>query len=192
MNLRHYLSATAVLLAVTAAPAGATTIEYEINFGGGVGAPSGSFFYNNVTDTFSGFTVTYDGTVFNLTSSANAPVIGGTGGACTGGATGGAASFALFTTCLGSNPSVNTVWYGTSTIFEITNYGTVASTDFTCVESGDATCMMGAPPLPLVDGIDPIPEPSSWALVLMGSGLGLVMRRRLVRLREALLDSRRG
>jgi hypothetical protein len=188
MNLRHYLSATALLLAITAAPAAATTIEYEINFGGGSGAPSGSFTYNNVTDTFTNFTVTYLGNVFNLTSSANNPIINGTGGSCVGGATGAAAAFALFqAACLGGDESVDTVWFPISTTaFAFTNEY-LSSSNYTCVEQGDATCMApaGMPGGP-IDGIDPIPEPSSWALVLVGSGLGFVMRKRLVWLREAL------
>lgn len=173
MNLRRYLSSTLLLLAISAAPAAATTIEYEINFGGG----SGSFFYNNVTDTFSNFTVTYDGNVFNLTSSANAPIINGTGGTCTGGATGGAATFALFQSpCIGGDENVNTVWFPISTTAFVFTNEYMATSDYTCVESGDATCTAPAgSPGGLIEGIDPIPEPSSCVLVLVG--FGLMMRK---------------
>ena len=190
MNLRHYLSATAVLLAITAVPAAATTIEYEINFGGGVGAPSGSFTYNNVTDTFSGFTVTYLGNVFNLTASANNPIINGTGGSCVGGATGAAAAFALFQApCLGSDETVDTVWFPIGTTAFVFTNEYLSVSNYTCVESGDSTCMApaGNPGGP-IDGIDPIPEPASCMLVLVGFGLMMRKSKRMFRRREALLD----
>jgi hypothetical protein len=189
MNLRHHLSSTLFLLAISAAPAGASTITYNILFGGSDAPTQGTFTWNNVTDTFSNFTVTWNGTTFNLTASANSPTISPTD-TCTGGATGAIAAFDLLNPpCTGSDPTTNTVWYGSgSTIFEVTdNFN--AKSGWTCIETGDSDCSGNAVAPGGILGIDPVPEPTTLALVLMGAGF--VMRKRLVWLRDAVLDYRK-
>lgn len=184
MTLRHSLSATLLLLVIAAAPAAATTLSYVIDFEGANAPTSASFTYNSTTSTFTNFSIVWDGHTFTLTGSANSPVLNGTD-PCLGGSTGGAATFKLLTSCVGSNSSTNTVWFGNLSVpdFLITdNFN--ATSNWTCVESGMPSCASGATsPDGLIEGITAIPEPSSLALGL--AGLGWMMRKRLVGRRES-------
>ena len=83
-----------LLIAVVGAPAAnANPTNYIFDFTGSPPFPTAaSFTYDSSTQTFSSFLVTWDNYTFDLTGSANAPIV--TGAPC-GTLTGGAASFAL-------------------------------------------------------------------------------------------------
>ena len=70
---------TVAILAALAGPAQASIIHYTINFTVETGSPtpSGSFDYDP-TVGFSNLIVSWDGELFDLTGSANAPGVGGT------------------------------------------------------------------------------------------------------------------
>jgi hypothetical protein len=190
MKLRHCLGATLFLLGIAAGPAAATTLSYVIDFTGTNAPTSASFTYNSTTSTFTNFSIVWDGHTFSLTGSANSPVINGTD-PCLGGSTGGAATFKLLTSCIGGDATTNTVWFGNLSVpdFLITdNFD--ATSNWTCVESGQASCASGAiSPDGLIEGITAIPEPSSLALGLIG--LGWMMRKRLAGRRESRWNYRR-
>lgn len=72
---------------------------------------AGSFTYDAATQTFSDFTVTWNGITLDLTDSANDPVLPG-GPACLDGATGAAATFLFLTACeQPTDPPTNPTWY---------------------------------------------------------------------------------
>ncbi len=88
-------------------------VTYTINFtGSGILPTSGSFTYDPDTTTFTSFLVTWNGTTFDLTSGANAPVLGTPDPPCLGGATGAAASFDLLTGACPPVPGFFTLWEG--------------------------------------------------------------------------------
>src|SRR5579862_2814316 len=94
-------------------PVMASPISYTMGFTlqNGIAPTAGSFIYDPATGTFSSFTVTWDGDVWNLTSSANNPTISSPGPPCIGGLTGGAASFAMLSGgCFLGVPGVSNSW----------------------------------------------------------------------------------
>jgi len=95
-------------------PAANADILYDINFSGGSTLPTaGSFTYDAVTSTFSGFSITFDTVDFDLTSSANSPGTFGAGfPACIGALTGGAATFAMLSGECDGAASESTSWSG--------------------------------------------------------------------------------
>jgi PEP-CTERM motif-containing protein len=186
------LGAMLLLATISAVPASATLITYEIDFeAASIGSgptPTGTFTWDTSTDMFTSFMVSWDGNTFNLLSEANAPYINGTD-ACSGYSTSSpSASYALFfSPCTGSSISTNTYWGATTTgpMLAISDNRT-SSTDYTCIDSGGGTCVETFQAEGLISGVTAIPEPSSWALALIG--LGWVVRKRFVRLREPLLQ----
>jgi hypothetical protein len=76
--MRNTLAAAVVAMVAFAAPAKAAPIVYGITFTNTVttgalpATPSGSFTYDAVTATFSGFLVTHRGVTFDFTAAANA------------------------------------------------------------------------------------------------------------------------
>jgi len=118
-SLRNHL---AIITGLFIAVAGAqvvkadTTTTYNIDFNTNNGTPpaptAGSFTYDSTTQTFSDFTVNWDGQMFDLTGGANNPDISGTV-PCLDGKTGAAASFALLDgACNPPDPTFFTDWTG--------------------------------------------------------------------------------
>jgi hypothetical protein len=116
MRQHAWVSVFLFAAALGAPVAEATPIEYTINFSliSGTEPTAGSFTYDSATTTFTNFTVTWDGLVWNLTSGANSPFISSPAPACLGGLTGAAAAFAqLDRVCFGaSNPGGSNQWVG--------------------------------------------------------------------------------
>jgi hypothetical protein len=104
-----------VLLSIAAAalclPAVKAGTLYTINFSGGSPNPtSGSFTYDPSTG-FSNFTVVWEGSTIDLTASANAPAISGTG--CGGEASTPAYAFAIMSQAVTGCPTAPTYgWLG--------------------------------------------------------------------------------
>ncbi len=111
---RPRLWISAFLISVCGAPAAfaETITTYDITFSGtGLNPTAGSFTYDSTNPSFSDFTVTWDGILFNLTAAANAPSITAPEPACLGGATGAAATFDLLSGDCDSPPADNdTLW----------------------------------------------------------------------------------
>jgi len=97
MKFTRTLLGAAACCLLAASQLQADSTAYDINFSDGASPtnPSGSFMYDSSSDTFSDFIVVFDTLSFDLTDAANTPKIAGTAPACLGGATDGAASFAL-------------------------------------------------------------------------------------------------
>jgi len=172
-------------LGSTSAHADAIT-NYTITFTTTSGSPaptSGSFTYDSTTPAFSNFLVTWDGGTFDLTASANSPVLVGTG--CTGEASTPAYGFDIMSQTLGGC-SVSYQWQSTTFInprffFDvgltaspgIQDYigGSIPSSLTAAGSSGDWT----------ISAVTATPEPGTSVLTLSGLGLlGLlvVMRKR--------------
>lgn len=84
------VAAFCAMFTIGASQVRATLITDNINFSltGGSPAPSGSFTYNTTTNSFTTFTVSWAGILFDLTASVNAPSVNGTPTSpCTGSAT---------------------------------------------------------------------------------------------------------
>jgi hypothetical protein len=94
-----------------------TITTYTINFTTTFGpAPtSGSFTYDSTTPGFTNFLVVWNGVTFDLTSSANSPLVGATG--CAGEAPTPAYAFSLLTRAL-VGCTVNYFWLAASFPFE--------------------------------------------------------------------------
>jgi hypothetical protein len=172
-----------VLLTVAVLPALATPVYYTIDFSLIAGTPavaptSGSFDYDASTQTFTGFSVVWNGLTYDMTAAANAPTIFGPYGApaCIGGLTGGAASFQLLTGCQ-SAPSL--LW----TAGDCCSYnGILPAGSFGFDAGGDGLPSMGilASGTPSGDAVGTFaiaPEPGTVVLTLIG--LGLIVRRRV-------------
>ena len=128
INFAAAISVLALSSVFTLATAAADPIDlstYTINFAGGTTFPNvgtvaptaGSFTYDADTTTFTAFSVIWDGFTFNLAGAANNPQFPHgppTLLACLTGLTGGAATFALLTTCVPPPSSSNCVpfWQG--------------------------------------------------------------------------------
>lgn len=193
-NVTRFLGGMLLLAAISAVPASATLITYEIDFSaasiGSGPTPTGTFTWNTSTDMFTSFMVSWNGHNFNLLSSANAPFVSPTD-PCSG-ATSNPGSpsdtFALFSSspgCAGGSINTNTYWAATSSAFAISD-NRVSSNDYLCIDNTASNCAENFTAEGLISGITAIPEPSSWALALVG--LGWVVRKRFVRLREPLLQ----
>ena len=84
------VAAFCAMFTIGASQVRATLITDNINFSltGGSPAPSGSFTYNTTTNSFTTFTVSWAGILFDLTARVNAPSVNGTPTSpCTGSAT---------------------------------------------------------------------------------------------------------
>jgi len=112
--MRYQLGISVLLVAAFGAPTAKPDVmtTYDINFtGNGILPTAGSFTYDSTTPSFSDFMVTWDGTTFNLTASANLPLITPTVSCIS--ATGAAASFALLDgACNPAPPNYTTQWFG--------------------------------------------------------------------------------
>jgi hypothetical protein len=175
--MRHAMGIISLLLAVGGRPILATPTYYTIDFSISNSSPlpvSGSFYYDSSTPVFTDFTVLWDGTTFDLTSSANGPQLSGT--ACTGGQTGAAATFVLLTACPGAdwvaynNEPANPGYDG----FEFINPGTTTIYIFDSVPgSGAYTEPFGT------FQSQAVPEPGATSLITIG--LACLLRKRIAR-----------
>src|SRR5665213_2302814 len=106
------------LIATCGASAVLADTTYDVDFlGDGTLPTQGSFTYDSVVPSFSNFTVTWNGVLFDLTASANAPMLNPPDPSCLGGATGAAATFALLSGDCDSPPAGSTTgWVGEQNI----------------------------------------------------------------------------
>lgn len=115
--MSHHFGLSLVLIAAAlgAKAAKADPIDlttYTINFTGtGLLPTAGSFTYDPDTPNFTSFSVTYDGLIFDLTSSANAPNLQGSLPGCLTGKAGAEATFALLTDCTPPPTGYTHQWY---------------------------------------------------------------------------------
>jgi hypothetical protein len=187
-----------VILSLTFAFLGATSaLADTISFTGtGLLPTSGSFTYDNTTTQFTSFQVVWDGITFDLLSSANSPQIIGGGPACIGGQTGPVATLTFLTTSC-PPPTGEFQWAasfgGTGGPALFTMSAQDASGNSISIDEvlPYAAVVVSASPLPVDraaaqgDFTDPAPpptatpEPATNALMLVGVGLGLVMRKRI-------------
>jgi hypothetical protein len=80
------------------------TINFPASPNATIYPTSGAFTYDQTASLFTSFSVTWDGFIFDLTSSANDPSVTSTTPSCLSGLTGGAASYALLTGACSPNP----------------------------------------------------------------------------------------
>lgn len=183
MRLSTTLITTLLFIGAIPALAGPVyyTIDSTITSTDFVNTPlTGSFYYDPTTDSFSDFTVDWDGFVFNLTSVANNPTLGAAS-TCIGGSTGGAATFA-FLTCA----TYEGAWYAAEDTDTDLGFVSLFGRD-TRGGANTAVLEAGTTPGPnnIADSGDlittatpaPAPEPGSYSLMLIG--LCLAMRKRI-------------
>ncbi len=180
--MRRSMRVIPFLLAIGALPALATPAYYTIAFTLTSGSPlpdSGSFYYDSSTLTFTSFDVVWDGDAFDLTSAANtAPFLGPVASCVTSGTSGPQQVFLIMTACPVAYWEANGSAVSAtmpSFLFDEGAYGTVFSYGVVVITPGLPT----APPTTATGAFTSTisPEPSSWALMLIG--LGLVMRKRI-------------
>jgi|SRR5580700_387239 hypothetical protein len=189
MRKSLWIVLTAFFLSMGALSAHADTVtNYTITFtaASGILPTSGSFTYDSSTPKFSNFLVVWDGLSFDLTSSANTPLIfGPVPPACLGGDSNAAATFQLLTNC----GDLVTGWLGkvggspASRIFTFVSPTESCIFDADCISISAVTVPVGPISEALGFGSFAVavstPEPSTVALMLAGIGLLLVMRKRV-------------
>ena len=176
-----------VFLALFGAPAASADIitDYTINFTGtGILPTAGSFTYDQTDPHFSSFLVTCEGSTFDLTISANAPVATPTLPGCIDGTAGAEASFDLLSGDCHGVLGTPTAWGGiagnSSGEFRFTAIESappfnslevfgVAAGNFATNGSGDWTITAAAAP---------VPEPSAAILMATVLAIGFMARRR--------------
>jgi hypothetical protein len=158
-------------------------VTYDISFTGtGLLPTAASFTYDPNTATFTAFSVTWDGLLFDLTSSANAPRRTSPDPACISPLTGGAASFALlsgacsppasgfttdWTAGIDSNPPASTDAF--FNFFDGNNQGVddhIQVTTLMTIQSGSSTFTAGEWSITAASST---PEPADLTLTLLGA-----------------------
>ncbi len=194
---RFLVSGSVLLIAAFGAAVGrAAAVTYDINFapctsvaescgpvsGSGIVLPtSGSFTYDSITETFSSFSVTWNGFVFNtLALSASSPLDFFSGPSCIGGKTGAAASFAVLSgACFPPSGNGDTAWVADriptdSPTFEfLTDDPEEGQGGISALIDINETCCGGTGPA-LSSGVWTItavitPEPSGFSLLAIGA-----------------------
>ena len=163
----------ALLLALGALPALAAPLYYTIDSTilstHDIYTPmTGSFNYDpTLTDSFTNFTVAWDGITFDLTSSANNPTLDAAS-TCISGSTGAAATFAFLNCANGA------AWYAAKDTTTDLGFVALIGRD---TPGGANTAIIQAGPSPSGSNIadsgtftiaQVVPEPRSYALVLIG------------------------
>jgi PEP-CTERM motif len=184
-KLGWILPAVLLLAAIGAPKANAddSVTDYSINFtqtGGSLASvPTGSFVYDNTTNTFSDFSVDWDGFVFDLTSAANDPEITTPLPSCLKSSSGAHAALSLLTDCANSTTDY---WYAEipqNGLEEFDMQNDSADADgvvLNLLEDG-AGANGGNGPISYgsftttVTGSTAAPEPASGVLLLLGLGL---------------------
>jgi hypothetical protein len=164
--------------------------DYTITFTGGPLLPtSGSFQYDSTVPSFSNFDVAWDGTTFDLTTAANLMATYGVGAqpSCLDSAKGAQAAFLFLTSCP-SSPGSSTffLWSGTTPapaygvfqfLYDSAYYGEeqfeAVSPETPGIMRAVATGSYSVSPTVVT------PEPGTPALILLGIGFVLVMRKRI-------------
>ena len=192
MKLTKYALAMILVVIALATPTKvkADGVDYTISFTATSGSPSptsGSFTYDSSTDQFTNFIVDWDNVEFDLTASANAPTNFGAPTGCSGASSPGY-GFLLMSQAL-TGCTVKYEWIGTAV--PVIPVGPIAEFDFFAVATTDSVdgifTNFPVPPgtaLNQVSGDWSIaavatPEPSSYALMLLGVGLVFVLRKRI-------------
>lgn len=171
MKVSFFLLSSLMTVSAIAAP-----VLYEISFTGGSPAPTlGSFQYDAAVPSFSNFIVVWNGITFDLTASANAPLIGG---ACAGGPAG---AFALLSD--GSGCAAPAAWIAgdNGTVDAVLSFRQdPPGADFRRVFGLGATPSDGSFRTAVTGGftIQSVPEPSTMATVALAGGVILACRRR--------------
>ncbi|MBL8699879.1 MAG: hypothetical protein JNK67_15985 [Alphaproteobacteria bacterium] len=118
--IRRSLLATLVAglaMLISAAPSAAAPIHYDIDFtlsSGSIAPTSGGFDYDGATGVFSNFVVQWNGLTFDMTGSANSPIVLGTIYQTECGVTGAALAFAFLShaACIDDFAAVDSdVWF---------------------------------------------------------------------------------
>jgi len=179
-RLQFSLARLVILIGICAAAAQADTIQtYDINFTGGSPNPTGQFTYDVTMNVFTAFTVTWDGIIFDLTTSANTPF---TQGDCP--TSDPQASFQFLTSGKCGTSAIGQDWHTDavpSPFFEVYGIGSdtfvnmafgtfdVGPGNFTVNENGTFTTTL-------------VPEPSSAILVLSALlPIAILTRKRFAR-----------
>ncbi|MCC6540143.1 MAG: PEP-CTERM sorting domain-containing protein [Bryobacterales bacterium] len=172
--MKRHLALVFALFGAASLGSGAP-IAYTINFTGGSPTPVGGFEYDSVTEQFQNFIVAWNGFTFDLTNSANMSF-----GAdnCSPGA----AEFFGVLQGTGCNP--NLTWAANS-------LGTLAAIGFQALGPNTLEIAVGAdgtgssalPGFVDTDGrlsvsLAAVPEPSAWAMLVLGGGLLAAGRKR--------------
>ena len=156
----------------------------------GSGLPTaGSFTYDPDTATFSAFTVTWDGLLFDFTSSSNASTGAGPFAPCIGGETGAAARFNLLVAC-----QVDPTTFWDATVFSIGPSQSFAQFVFYVPSQGPSQSPLPIhtslilPALPSTSGhgawaVTSAPEPSSLILLFTMVAGAFMARKRMARAR---------
>jgi hypothetical protein len=108
--LRSLFISAALLIGLASSARADTVTDYVINFTGGVPTPvSGTFTYDSTNPSFSSFLVVWDGVLYDLTASANAP-LAGTSNGCLGEGSTPAFAFAIMSQNLSGCSLVSFFW----------------------------------------------------------------------------------
>jgi hypothetical protein len=173
-----------VLMGLLGAAASATAapILYDINFTttSGVAPTAGSFLYDSVTETFSGFIVDWNGVTLDLTASANSPNVGGV---CDVGAAGGTGfdSFSYLSNPTCGSGNFEAGWSALSApllsqfAFSRNDNASIDRIFFNGAAAGTSTFVRGAGSFAIAPAA--VPEPSTIGLMFSG-GLLLAWRRK--------------
>jgi hypothetical protein len=150
----------------------------------------GSFTYDSTNPSFSDFTVTWDGIVFNLTSPANNPFISSMPPSCLGGLGGATGAAATFDLLAGHCP--NSLWDGLQSTSPAvgSNFSFFSQTESQMISietvlSGDTGANelqgLGSWTISAVIPPSPVPEPNSVLLLAtLFCACAFVVRKRLV------------
>jgi len=191
--MRHQLGISILLMAAFGPPAAMADLmdltTYTINFtGNGLLPTAGSFTFDPDTPKFSNFLVTWDGTIFDLTSSANAPTIFGPP-PCIGLATGAAATYILLSGGCPSSGTEGSGWTATFTTTGQIDFFTddlLDPTNFVDVRGGSVTAGVdtarGGGNWAISSSATAVPEPSALILLLTTLlSVAFVARKRIAR-----------
>jgi hypothetical protein len=181
--MRKSLWITLALLFVAIGAANARADSYidgaiTFTLSSGLAPTSGSFIWDNTSDSFKSFSVIWSGFTFDFTTTANTTSHVTSGGVCAG-ATDAIQNFNFMTTngCDKTPTYLAGELFG---IFEFDDFFPHPSDDYLAVTNLSAiTTVSGQGGWSVAETAVAAPEPSSIALMLAGIGFLLVMRKRI-------------